>query len=188
MNNCRNHARRRWRWHAYKVFRTARGHALHVEPRQSPGTANQKRQAADPAKLVHLLKCNTAILWQGTQSPSVCQDRRRDSETHDVRDRIKLHAEIGVCLQQPRQPAIQRIKQDCEANGLCGMVKIISSAQQRRHNRKVAAEQVSNGEEAGDEKDAPAAQFLTAIAPFLERDLVLICIRRRHDLFPDPIR
>src|SRR5205823_10273297 len=110
------------------------------------------------------------------------------SKTHHVGERIKLHAEIRIRLQEPRQPAVQRIKQNRQANRFCGAVKILSPAYQRRHNRVVATEQISHCEEARDEKDAPTPQFLIPVAPFLERDLVLFCFEHVHDRFPVEMR
>src|SRR5215472_14472554 len=104
------------RGHTNEIFGTARRHALHVEPCKPPRATDQECKAADPGKLSYLLKRHTAVSRQTAEPPSVGQDRWRDSKTYDVREGIKLYAEVGVCFQEPSEAAVQRIEQNRKAN------------------------------------------------------------------------
>jgi len=49
---------------------------------------------------------------QTAHAPRVCQKGGRDSEAHDIREGIKLNAELCVCSGQSCYAAIERVEND----------------------------------------------------------------------------
>src|SRR5207245_3777425 len=62
----------------------------------------QKRQAANPAKLADLLKCNRPVSRQAARAPGVSHHRRCDPETHHVSQRVELHSKFRVRSEERR--------------------------------------------------------------------------------------
>jgi hypothetical protein len=65
---------------------------------------------------------------QAAHSPRVRQERRGNTEAHHVRQRIEFPPEIAVCAEKPRDSAVHRVKEDCEANRLRGVIHIGDAA------------------------------------------------------------
>src|SRR5882762_3886472 len=155
VNNRRHHPRRCRSRHSHKILVPAGLHSLHVKPRQPPRRADQKRQAADPRELSHLVKL-TVPRKRIAESPSVSQNRRRNSETHHVRQRIKLHSKLRIGSRHPRDASVHRIKQNGQPDGLRRMVEIFFPPDQSGNRSVVATKQVRHREQAGNQKNSAA--------------------------------
>ena len=75
-----------------------------------------------------------------SNTPCIREYGGSDAETDHVSQGIELHAEFSVGSGQTSDAAIERIENNRDANGLCGLVEILGSAHQRSHDSVVSAQ------------------------------------------------
>src|SRR5580704_4135025 len=122
----------------------AGSHSLHVKSGQAPRTANHEGQAEPPAKMGDLLNAGRELKSRKiSHAPGVRQQRGSDAKTDYVCPRIELNAELRIRAGQARHPAVERIKQNRQTDGLCGVIERIRlqyRTRQRRDARVVTAQ------------------------------------------------
>src|SRR5579875_3445741 len=107
-------------------------------------------------------------------APGVGQKGRRNAESDDIRQRVKLFAEIGGGICESSDAAIQPVKNDgpsnlfgrvikrCQRDAGAGASSQKLSATKRGNNGDVSAYQRSDGEYAGQNIDAASLRFVGA--------------------------
>src|SRR4029077_17938434 len=80
-----------------------------------------------------------------TNSPRVGEDSGRDAKADECGTRMELRAKFGVAAGEARNAAIQRIKNDGDADSFGSVIEIFGRAEHGRHNSVVAAKQVRRG-------------------------------------------
>ena len=100
--------------------------------------------------------------------------------TH-VGERIELHAKFGVGAGHARESAIERIENDGDADGLCGVIEIFGCPHQCGDDRVISAEKVGGGHQRRNEKNSATESGLDAGAASVERDFLLIQVRHAQD-------
>ncbi len=110
---------------------------------------------------------------QAAHAPGVGHERRGDAEADDVGEGVELDAEFGGSAGHAGHAAVQRIKEDCEADGFGGAIEFFRTAHEGGDHGVVAAEQIRHREHAGQQKNA-AAQFCAAQPAFLEGNFLLL--------------
>src|SRR6185503_15613699 len=91
------------------------------------------------------------------QSPLERQDGRRDAERNDVSERVELHAEGAGRSRHPRDPAVQHVDDDRDADEGRRLFQLPSH---RVDDAGVAAEHVGKRERAGKQVHAAAEPLL----------------------------
>ena len=79
---------------------------LNVVPGESQSAADDKQKAGHPAQF--------AVEGHG---PEVGQKRRRNAESHQIGQRIVFCAETAGGIRDPRDPAVETVKQQGDENG-----------------------------------------------------------------------
>src|ERR1700730_19064340 len=142
-----------------------------------------KRQAEPPAEVRDLLDT-----WHGVKPgqvanpPRISEQRRSDPKADHVGERIELLAELRVRPGQPRHSAVERIKQDRQANGFRCVVErigLLNGAEQRGYAGIVAAQQVAHSEQAGNQKNS-AAKLRIPDPRYAGRKLGLFGVRHQY--------
>src|SRR5262249_36835628 len=77
---------------------------------------------------------------------------RRNAERNDVCNRIQLNAEVAGGLCEAGNTTVETVKDIADADEYRGIVPV---AAQRRYDRKVTAEDISDGKQAGNDGKAP---------------------------------
>ena len=120
----------------------ARDVGLDVEARQADRRRRDEHEAGRPAGLVERL-----------QAPREAQDRRRHAERHDVGERVELDAERARRAGHARDAAVQHVEDDGDADEHRRLLEVVA---QRVDHAGVAAEQVAEREQAGQQVGAAA--------------------------------
>src|SRR5215470_18758407 len=116
--------------HTDKELRAARSHALNVETSQPPGTTDEECKTAEPAEATQLVEGFGRQVRHAANAPGKSQYGRRNTEAYYVGERVELHSKLGVGAGHAGDAAVERIKNNGDADGLGSMVEIISGAQQ----------------------------------------------------------
>src|SRR5881409_33552 len=85
----------------------------------------------------------TEAVVQRREAPDKSEDRWRDPERDDIGKRIELETEIRSRVHHAGDTAIEHVQHDCNSDSLGGMIVIPSHC---RYDRKIAAENISDGE------------------------------------------
>ena len=117
--------------HAHEILQAARRHAMHVEARQAPRTADDKGQAYQPGKLRDVARLRQIAREQGLHAPGKRQNGGRNAETDNVGEGVKLFAEFGVGVGGARHEAVKRVKKNRKADGPRGIVQVRGAAFER---------------------------------------------------------
>src|SRR2546426_6224470 len=119
---------------------------LNVESGQAKRSAHEKRERGEPAKLVHVLDDVRLETGGGAQTPLESQHRGCDSKRDQIGQGVQLDAEVAVRLCQASDVAIHHVQHHAHTNGDRRVVVV--RAQGRDHGI-VAAKNIPNGEQAG---------------------------------------
>src|SRR5512134_3205664 len=112
---------------------------LDVEPRQPQRAADQEEERRQPAPPSEL-----------RERPAVNQERRRDSERHEVRQRVVLDAELRGGPGHARHPAVQPVEHGGRDDPYRGVLELPVVS---RRDRIEAGEQGSRGDQVGKDVD-----------------------------------
>jgi hypothetical protein len=72
-------------------------------------------------------------------APGVSENGRGDAKTYDIGQRIELHAEFRVGAGHARDAPVQRVEQNGNTDGFCGVIEILAAAHERGDRSVVAA-------------------------------------------------
>src|ERR1700733_9406685 len=88
-------------------------------------------------------------LGNAANTPSKGQRRGSDSKADHVRKRVKLFAELAIRAGGPAYKSVEGIEDNCQSDGLRGIVQIRAAALERGHHGIKAAKHVGHGHGAG---------------------------------------
>src|SRR5580704_18155184 len=140
--------------HADEVLGCVGDGALYVKADQTPGAADEKGEATNPGKFAELVISLADETHDGAVAPGVGKNGWGDAEADDIGERIELHAKFGVGAGQASDTAIERVKENGQANRFRGVIEVFASTNQRSHGGVIAAEEIGDGKQAGQKKNA----------------------------------
>ncbi len=146
--------------HAGEKTAAARGHALNIEAREPPGTADHEEKSDEPAELDEVKRLGRLGGGHGAHAPNIGEERRGDSEADNVGERIKLLAEFAGGAHGAGDAAVEGIEQNGDTDGARGVVEIRRRAFQGGENGVITAEEIRDGENSGKDVNAAAMPLI----------------------------